>query len=145
MSLESQGIIKFMRLDSIQIARQRELVTACVATRLHRVLHHGSSDPFALVIRRYRNIFNDGRRTSSLCQVVHDQELVCSNNRTIECCDEDLVVRVALKLLHLSARLIDFKRHTITDARFSIEPKYLRNVGTCSHTNRKLHSSRITP
>src|SRR6185437_6235997 len=72
MLFESQSFIERVRVCSLQIARQHELVTTSVASLLHCVFHHCSPDSATLVLLRNCDIFDDGRLPSSSCQIIHD-------------------------------------------------------------------------
>ncbi len=59
MASEIKGILESVRSLSLQVARKRHLVATCQAALLQSVLHHGASNPFALVIWTNGYIFDD--------------------------------------------------------------------------------------
>ena len=59
MPSEIKGVVKAVRSLSLLVARKRHLVATGQAALLKSVLHHGASNPFALLIWTNGYVFDD--------------------------------------------------------------------------------------
>jgi hypothetical protein len=89
MPFEAERIVKSVGVFSLQIAREGELVAVCLSALLHGALHHGSTDATPLMTRMDCDVCDNPRSPSTLCHVVHDEQLVCADDGLIDECNEN--------------------------------------------------------
>ena len=76
MPFEADCVIEAMRVFAIQVAGQRELIAPSLPALIESMLHHGTANAAALMVRVDRDILDDAGMLSTLGQVIHNEQLV---------------------------------------------------------------------
>ena len=128
MSLQANRFIKAMSLLSGYSARKDEFIAAGLLAFFASVLHQRAPDSEPLMTWRDGHIFDNAGTSTTLCQVIHDEQFIGADDLAIELRYEHTVVRIPVKHREMFAAFLRSERAHGFESCIAIDSQNLGDV-----------------